>query len=655
MNAKLLWYVNRLRAMSVPELAHRLRERRLRKAGRAIGAARFAQTGAVRAGAMPFDPDRFDALAREAVPEWRAEVARAQAGAWHFLGTDWPQTPLDRLWHLDPSSGLDWPAEPYCFDINYRHQSRLGDIKFVWEVNRLQILPVAAALARADGDTQARDFALSLIDSWIAANPPYRGVNWCSGIELAIRAVNILAAVALLGPETLSPDLGRRLVESLDAHRFWLARYPSRFSSANNHRIAELAALHILGRCMPDLTGARAEADASWRELMAEALLQIHPDGVGAEQSPTYTSFTLEWLALSVAVGRDAGDIVPAEVTARLTAAATVLHVMADTLGNLPRIGDDDEGRVLLSGAAREADYPALILSSLSALLARPDLAPRRDRAHLRQLWLGRADAGAVPAEGVRHFDAGGYSVVRSTIAGRESILCVDHGPLGFLAIAAHGHADALAVWWHLDDQPVLIDAGTYLYHAGGSIRDRFRGTAVHNTLCLDGVDQSTISGAFNWSRKAQARRIARADATIEAVHDGYSGQGVLHHRSITPVADGYEIRDWLSGTPARAEAVATLHWLIAPELTLHQEGSGVVLRRDAEAVMRIDAFRADATQNPQPEPVPLEIMAAEVSPDFGRRADTQALSMSLPARAFAAGGVVTRFTVLAGSRQSHE
>ncbi|MFG3757212.1 heparinase II/III-family protein, partial [Klebsiella pneumoniae] len=80
--------------------------------------------------------------------------------------------------------------------------------------------------------------------------------------------------------------------------------------------------------------------------------------------------------------------------------------------------------------------------------------------------------------------------------------------PLGYLSIAAHGHADALSLLLHLDGQPVLVDAGTYLYHAGGAVRDRLRGTAAHNTLCLDGADQSQIAGAFNWRHAAKAQLI---------------------------------------------------------------------------------------------------------------------------------------------------
>jgi hypothetical protein len=654
MGGKLLWYARRLRSMSPREILHRIGESRLRRAGRRIGMAQLPAASHVVLTGLDFDAECFARIATEALPEWRAEVARAQAGEWHFLGLDWPRVALKDLWHLDPLSGDHWPSAPYCFDINYRHQPRRGDIKYTWEVNRLQILPVAAALWRATGDLDARNFALELIASWLDSNPPFRGVNWSSGIELAVRIANILAALSLLGSESLPADLGRRLSESLGIHLFWLLRYPSRFSSANNHRIAELAAVYILGRVMPGLPGAKAAAGNAWDELMEETLRQIHPDGVGAEQSPTYTAFTLEWILLALGVARRTADPVPAAVQKRLEAAATVLRWMMDDAGQVPRIGDDDEGRVLISGAAREPDYVALVLSSLAASVERPDLAPPRDRAHLRQLWLGRSGLPGLAPQGAAFFDAGGYSVLRHRIARRNSVITMDHGPLGYLAIAAHGHADALSIWWHLDGQPVLADAGTYLYHSGGDERDRFRGTAVHNTLCLGDLDQSRISGAFNWSRKARAWRIPTSRTSghlcIEAAHDGYKALGVRHQRKLDAVSDGYLVRDSLVGHQRRPGATARLRWVLHPALTAQPEEAGIVLKLDNLPLARIaarlgprDSIEFSDTRS---DALRLSVEPMEISPDFGVKEITTAIVVEVPAKGLADRAILTRIWV---------
>src|SRR5262249_51349114 len=168
-----------------------------------------------------------------------------------------------------------------------------------WEANRLQILhPLAAALV-ATPDPELRETALAIIGSWATANPPYRGVNWTSGIELALRLVSIALVVAAVGPSGLNADERVVIRRIVAAHARYIAAFPSLYSSANNHRIAEGLGLFVAGLLVPDL-----EASASWREhgrriLETEGTRQILADGVGAEQSPTYQAFTTEMLALA--------------------------------------------------------------------------------------------------------------------------------------------------------------------------------------------------------------------------------------------------------------------------------------------------------------------------------------------------------------------
>jgi len=658
--SKAMWYMNRLRAMSLPEIGHRVREQGLRRRGRTLSA-RPWQGDALHdldAVGMPVDPVRFDAIAAECAADWREQVARALAGNWRFLGQDWDGVQPPALWHHDPATGTAWERDAYCYDISYRHRADRGDIKHLWEVNRLQILPVAAALWRSDNDEQARDLCLTLMDSWIAANPPWRGVNWNSGIELSLRIVNLSAALGLLGADAVPAPLAARVLDTLQAHVQWVHRYPSRFSSSNNHLIAELASLHIAARTLPGLHNGADLGRQCWDELMDQVLTQIHPDGVGAEQSPTYTCFTLEWVLLSLSVGAQSGDEVPDAVTARLIAAARHLRWMMDKNGNVPRIGDDDEGRVILSGPAREADYVGLILGSLSAMLNTPEHAPPVTRPHLRQLWTGQATPAPTSAapQGAEFFDAGGYTVFRHMIQGRESILAMDHGPLGYLSIAAHGHADALAVWWHLDGQPVLVDAGTYLYHSGGAMRDAFRGTPAHNTLSLDDADQSTISGAFNWSHKARTSRIAMSETVgglcSVAHHDGYRRRfGVEHQRKIAlNVPNGYTIRDRLTGTLRKREATARLRYMLHPDLMARIDDNAVFIAdatgRDI-ARLTMAAITQDALSPPETPHRPV-LGEQDYSPDFGELRRTQVISLALPAADLMNGLIQTRLEVLA-------
>ncbi len=469
-------------------------------------------------------------------------------------------------------------------------------MKYVWELNRLQFLQPVALLAAHDRDDELADFCLAEIESWVDANPPFLGVNWASGIELALRAVSILVVLGVIGTERASPALRRKIRACLAAHAYWLARYPSRHSSANNHLIAEAGALFLLGTLSPEL-GSRRQAEAARALLIDQLKRQFHGDGVGAEQSPTYTAFTLEWYLLCLSVAERAGRPFPESVAERLAAAGQFLRSITDEGAHLPRIGDDDEGRVIATSAAPELDYVSSVLGCLAASLDRPLLAPPAVRPALRNLYLGLpAPFSSVP-DGATLFAEGGYSVFRRTIAGRKTLMVMDHGPLGHLSIAAHGHADALALWLHIGDQPVLVDAGTYLYHSGGAWRDRLRGTPLHNTLSLDGRNSSRIAGPFNWARHATASLLAwkdtKAEAYARACHDGYgASHGLLHERQLTAHDRGFTVHDVLidgADEPATHELpFVEIAFLVHPDLDVRVDGANAVILRAGDPLLRI-------------------------------------------------------------------
>ena len=88
---------------------------------------------------------------------------------------------------LDPKTGRRAPTDLYAFDIAYRDENAVGDIKQLWEPSRHQHLTVLAAAYALTGEEQYADRVAEHLRSWWAANPPLRGVHWVSGIELGIR------------------------------------------------------------------------------------------------------------------------------------------------------------------------------------------------------------------------------------------------------------------------------------------------------------------------------------------------------------------------------------------------------------------------------------------------------------------------------------
>lgn len=256
------------------------------------------------------------------------------------------------------------------------------------------------------------------------------------------------------------------------------------------------------------------------------------------------------------------------------------MRSLLDTRGGLPRIGDDDEG-TLFQGEGTSQERIGSVLAALAALRQKPEIAPIAVRPQMRQALFGALTGAAAPS-GVRHFPKGGYTVAREHTAAGEALLVFDDGPLGYLSIAAHVHADALSVWLHVDGRPVLIDAGTLLYHASDGWWDHFRGTAAQNTLSIDGRDSSQVAGPFNWSAKAQARVVGQNDGEgwwVEAEHDGYvADYGYRHRRRVERRAAGiFHVIDSLVGVGG-VERVE-VGFLIAPELEVATAAGGWVVQ----------------------------------------------------------------------------
>ena len=501
------------------------------------------------------------------------------------------------MWSRDVVTGRSWPTgEAGFLDVDLRatghdpNGPNRGDVKFIWEPARLQVLHPLAAAAAA-GDEESARLALAVLSDFMRANPPHRGVHWCSGIELALRLVAVtLLRSGLERHELSSADAG--LIRAfVAAHASQIAAFPSLHSSANNHRIAEGLGLFLAGTLVPDI-------DASWeregrRILETEALLQILPDGAGAEQSPSYQAFSCEMIAFAALVAGCQGRPFAAPVLDRLAASAVFLRALMDETGRVPAIGDDDESRVIAQPPDDEPRYVASVVAAVAGLTGRPDLLPPARDPRLRDAIFSTPAGDRPVADEVLLFRDGGYTVARDTVAGRRLHLVFDHGPLGYLSLAAHGHADALSLWMSLDGIPVLIDPGTFLYNAGGAMRLALRESPSHNTLCLAGASQSRSSSAFTWTNRAEATLEEwRSDADgwwVSALHDGYRRRyGVHQRRRLGRHGDTLTVTDRLVGS--RREHDVEIGFLIGAGLDLDVEADTVFVMQGADRLCR---FRA--------------------------------------------------------------
>jgi hypothetical protein len=139
--------------------------------------------------------------------------------------------------------------------------------------------------------------------------------------------------------------------------------------------------------------------------------------------------------------------------------------------------------------------------------------------------------------ESSEFYKAEGHFFFRKNENGKEIYLHFDAAPLGFLSIAAHGHADALSFILHIAGLPIFIDPGTYTYHTEADWRSYFIGTLAHNTICINHKDQAINGGPTLWIKhyKTSIIDLEKTESVdrVKATHNGYLNEDAQHIREI--------------------------------------------------------------------------------------------------------------------------
>jgi hypothetical protein len=600
---RLQWTLSRLRAMSAREVGFRLRRKVQGSAERAgIGLAHPSPAagacGQPWVSPLPreFDTQRYTQAA-DRVLEGRFDVFALQGVSLGF----------PPRWNVDPKTGIEAPLD-FGKDIDYRDAARVGDIKYLWEINRhLELVTLAQAWHLTANERYALG-ARSLVDSWLADCPYPRGVNWCASLEHAFRLVNWAFAWQLLGGDgsmLFAGEAGQafrvRWLDGVYRHCHFIAGHWSRHSSANNHLLGEATGLFVATLTWPlwrESTRWRKEARA---ELTREALAQTFEDGVNKEQAVWYHHAVADMLLIAGLFARANDCDFDGQYWGALESMLDFLASIMDVSGGVPAIGDADQGVLvrLVPETSGAKPWPGIYRSLLAAgavLFGRPEFRLKAGELDEKTRWL-LGDAAASRFERMqtspvrlpvrRSFPRGGYYILGSDFETPAEVRIVaDAGALGYLSIAAHGHADALAFTLTVGGKALLIDPGTFAYHTERAWRRYFRGTSAHNTVMIDGEDQSLDAGAFLWLQHAEAT-VDEFDCSSDlqvliAHHGGYRrlADPLLHRRTLRYDTSGETLAISDELLCAR-EHTAEIFWHFAPECQVVTADGRVLASRD--------------------------------------------------------------------------
>ena len=430
------------------------------------------------------------------------------------------------------------------------------------------------------------------IADWILRNPPTPTDGW-EPYPVSLRIVNwvkfaLARVTGQLSEKAWLTGLFRQLA--------WL-EHNLEHEILANHLLKNAKALFFGGAFF---AGPAAERwlETGRRLLLREATDQILADGGHYERSLMYHAIALEDLLDVLNLASASPGLLQAEdtevIASQAHAALQFMEEVAYPDGELPLFNDAAFGVAasiagLVEYGGRVVGYRPLAKSSGPRAIDKPDTG-----------YFGYRDA--------------------------DDMLLIDAGPLGPDYQPGHGHCDFLSFELVLNRQRVVVDSGVFGYDAD-ALRCRIRGTAAHNTVQIDGQEQSDIWGSFRVGRRARVIGVGLASRLpdgldFRAAHDGYrflTGRPTHERRISYRFANNWTVSDRISGSGRhKIESIINIH----PDLHIGQaDGTFAISRSDGQPICLIRPHNGMATLAP-----------SLYCPEFGLRQEGQAIRITLTA-----------------------
>ncbi len=459
-----------------------------------------------------------------------------------------------------------------------KDESQPRDIKFLWEPCRFGWV---FALGRAYHITKDEKYASSFweyAETFIKKNPPYLGIHWVSGQEVALRLLSLVFGLQVFqNAASTTPEREKRLIESVVAHA---ARIPPTLVYAraqnNNHLLSEAAGLLTAGLAIPNHPQAQRWRSLGWFWFNKSLQQQIFNDGTYIQQSTNYHRLMLQLSLWVHKIALSHKLFMPEETQTLLAAATRWLFSLIDVeSGRAPNLGPNDGAYLFPLSVAPFDDYRPVIQAAAFTFWGITPIEPGVWDEMIA--WLGEKKIAPKSGKEVNtdQFFQPHPTVIRSR----------DKSSWAYLRAAKFfdrpGHADQLHFDLWRRGMNIGQDGGTFLYNAPPPWDNALAHTAIHNTLTVEpsvSQDQMRRADRFLYLDWAQAEIISEEinlfgeRESLVVQHDGYRHLGVLHQREVKVSSDNsWLVKDQvipinIKYTHSEKTYQAALHWLL-PDL----------------------------------------------------------------------------------------
>lgn len=357
---------------------------------------------------------------------------------------------LDELdWLNNPSSDIEWAIMLH---------------KFYY----------AVGLGMAFQETADRSYAekwQALTLSWITSVP----LDFLPSDVMGRRVQNWVFAhyyfVNTSASDAITPGFYQQFLQSIHQQVSYLCEH---LTPARNHRTLELYTIFLVAVVFPEFKDADDWLAFAIRNLSDNIQTDILADGVHCELSTDYHHIVLRnFLAVKrLAVLNKIA--LPPEIDDGIQKALLFSVYVHKPDGLIPSLSDGDTGSFLNLLTQGYEFYGCEAMRYVAT----------------------QGKQGTVPAYRSKSFPASGYYILRSgwgeaaSAYADERYLVFDCGDLG---AGNHGHLDLLSFELAAYGQSLIVDPGRYTYDESGETnwRVKFRGTEYHNTVLVDGKNQT--------------------------------------------------------------------------------------------------------------------------------------------------------------------
>jgi len=530
-------------------------------------------------------------------------------------------------WSMDYKSGFKWP-NCWHWKIDYLDLDRSSDVKFPWELSRLQFFSdLGRSYLQNEDEALAKKFKY-FVEDWDRKNPVGWNVGWSCPMDCSMRAISLIWGRTFFGmSESLDDKFWDRTLKMLVEHGRFVYRNLEYSDINGNHYTSNLLGLLYISIAIPWHRESHTWKKFALSELEKEICKQTYPDGVVHEGSIPYHRLVAEIFLHAGLLCRKNGIDISEAYWQRLERMLDFVLAYLKPDGLAPVYGDNDNGRVMPLGEQDLNDHRYLLAIG-GIIFQREDMEASAGKLWEEAFWLlgplvvvkwgEHEDKAGIQSKA---FPEGGFWFLRSD----ENYVAIDCGDVGLRGRGGHGHNDALSIELSMCGQNLIVDQGCHSYTADRSMRKENLSAFAHNAAIVNMQEPTEFNnwgfpGTTAYPCRVLMWNISKFGGHFSGEHTGYYDRySIRYVRDVTMVSkDEFTINDRMEGT---GEHDFLWRWLFAPSVDV----------KLAKALSSVEMVAGN--QNFvfvwEGEKLSAQILDSEYYPEYGMRMPTKCLELS--------------------------